>query len=155
MNIHDLDIQWTLWYHDPDDKKWDIDSYKKLIKFNTLEDFLTYYESIGTFINGMFFLMKEDIIPIWEDSNNINGGIITYKLLKNNSNKTWEELSMLLVGGTLTEDYTNINGISISPKINNCIIKIWVKDSSKINLIKFNNNIDLFQKYQPIHKVFK
>jgi translation initiation factor 4E len=155
MNNHNLDIQWTLWYHDPDDKKWDINSYKKLIKFNTLEKFLTYYESIGTFINGMFFLMKEDIIPIWEDSNNINGGIITYKLLKNNSNKTWEELSMLLVGGTLTEDYSYINGISISPKINNCIIKIWVNDSSKINIIKFNNNIDLFQKYQPIHKVFK
>ena len=149
-----LDTKWVLWYHDPDDKRWSLESYKELCVFSTLEEFLSYYDEIKTFVSGMFFLMKEGIPPIWEDPQNIKGGIMTYKLLKNISDKAWVELSMLLIGGTLSEDYTNINGISISPKINNCIIKIWVKSSNAMNTLKFNAEIDLLKNYQPIHKVF-
>ena len=151
---HTLDNKWTLWYHDPDDKRWTLDSYNRLSQLTTLEQFLTYYDAIKSVTSGMFFLMKEDIPPIWEDSFNIKGGIITYKLLKNISDKIWDELSMMLVGGTIAEDYTYINGISISPKINNCIIKIWVKEASKMNSIVFNKESDFFKNYQPIHKVF-
>ena len=149
-----LDFKWTLWYHDPDDKKWDLNSYIKISTFTTLEEILTYYDEIKIFTHGMFFVMKENIPPIWEDPANIKGGIMTYKLLKNISNKVWEELSMSLVGGSLTDDYTYINGISISPKINNCIIKIWIKDSTMMNSIKFNNDINLLKNYQSIHKIF-
>ena len=39
---------------------------------NSLESFKYYYNNIDTFIYGMFFLMKEDIIPLWEDEKNIN-----------------------------------------------------------------------------------
>ena len=151
---HKLDNNWTLWYHDPDDKRWTVDSYKKLGYLTTLEEFLTYNNSITSITSGMFFVMKEDIPPIWEDPQNIKGGIITYKLLKNNSDKIWTELLMLLVGGTLADDYTYINGISISPKINNCIIKIWIKDSTKMNSITFNKENQFFKTHQPIHKVF-
>jgi hypothetical protein len=151
---HTLDNKWTLWYHDPDDKRWTLDSYNRLAQLTTLEQFLTYYDAIESVTSGMFFLMKEDIPPIWEDSCNVKGGIITYKLLKNISDKIWDELSMMLVGGTIAEDYTYINGISISPKINNCIIKIWVKEASKMNSIVFNKESDFFKNYQPIHKVF-
>ena len=154
LTQHKLDNNWTLWYHDPDDKRWTIDSYKRLVNLTTLEEFLTYYETIGSITSGMFFVMKGDIPPIWEDPANIKGGILTYKLLKNISDKIWNELSMMLVGGTLSDDYTHINGISISPKINNCIIKIWIKDSSKMNSIVFNKESDIFKNYQPIHKVF-
>lgn len=153
--IHKLENNWTLWYHDPDDKKWSIESYKKVGYITTLEEFLTYYDSIHSFISGMFFLMKNDIPPIWEDSMNINGGILTYKLLKNVSDKIWYELSMMLIGGSLSKDYSNINGISISPKINNCIIKIWIKDSSKMKSINFNQETELIKNYQPIYKIFK
>ena len=73
--IHKLENNWTLWYHDPDDKRWSIESYKKVGYITTLEEFLTYYDSIDSFISGMFFLMKDDIPPIWEDPININGGI--------------------------------------------------------------------------------
>ena len=155
INQHKLDIDWTLWYHDPDDKRWTLDSYKKLTRFKTLEDFLTYYDSINTFISGMFFVMKEDIPPIWEDPSNIKGGILTYKLLKNTADEIWKELSMLLMGGTLTNDYTNINGISISPKINNCIIKIWIKDSTQMKSIVFNKDSNIFKTYHPIYKIFE
>jgi len=151
---HKLDNTWTLWYHDPDDKRWALDSYKQLASLTTLEEFLTYYESIGSITTGMFFLMKGNIPPIWEDPSNVKGGILTYKLLKNSSDKIWTDLSMLLVGGTIADDYTYINGISISPKINNCIIKIWIKEANKMNSIVFNKESDFFKNYQPIHKIF-
>ena len=152
---HTLNHKWTLWFHDPDDKRWTPDSYNKLATITTLEEFLTYYESIDSFISGMFFMMKNDIPPIWEDPANIKGGILTYKLLKTNSDKIWEELSMMLIGGTLCDDYTYINGISISPKINNCIIKIWIKDSSKMKSIALNKTSELIKNYIPIQKIFE
>ena len=152
--VHKLEYSWTLWYHDPDDKNWDINSYKKLIKFSTLEEFLKYYDLIKTFIYGMFFLMKEDILPIWEDKNNINGGIMTYKILKETSDQSFIDLSMLLVGGTLTDEYKYINGISLSPKINNCIIKIWINNAKIMSKIKLNTEISLLKDNNSIHKIF-
>ena len=77
---HTLDNKWTLWYHDPDDKRWTLDSYNRLAQLTTLEQFLTYYDAIDSVTSGMFFLMKEDIPPIWEDSCNVKGGIITYSI---------------------------------------------------------------------------
>jgi len=61
----------------------------------------------------------------------------------------------LLIGGTLADDYTYINGISISPKINNCIVKIWINDASKMNSISFNKENVFLKTYQPIHKIFQ
>jgi len=153
-NQHSLDNNWTIWYHDPNDKRWSSDSYDKLAYITTIEEFLTHYESIDSFTSGMFFLMKDDIPPIWEDPNNIKGGILTYKILKTTSDNIWNDLSMMLIGGSLSDDYTYINGISISPKINNCIIKIWIKDATKINSITFNKESELIKNYSPIHKIF-
>ena len=63
---------------------------------------------------------------------------------------------MALIGNTLTvdtSDMTYINGISISPKINNCIIKIWINKSSIMTTIKFNKNLTLINN-TPIYKIF-
>ena len=103
------------------------------------------------------FLMKNNIPPLWEDINNINGGVITYKITKKNADNIWRDLTMGLIGNTLTENQNNyINGISISPKINNCIIKIWVKSERLLTKIKFNKFITLFNNNNiPIYKTFK
>ena len=53
----------------------------------------------------------------------------SYKISNKNVASVWKNLSYTLVGETLTEEKTiraNINGITISPKKNFCIIKIWL-----------------------------
>ena len=34
--------------------------------------------------NGMFFIMKEGILPIWECAHNINGGCVSWKVYRKN-----------------------------------------------------------------------
>ncbi len=148
---------WNIWFHRVDDKNWLIDSYKNIGTITCLEEYVYYYNKINTFTDGMFFLMKNNIPPLWEDINNINGGVITYKITKKNADNIWRDLTMGLIGNTLTENQNNyINGISISPKINNCIIKIWVKSERLLTKIKFNKFITLFNNNNiPIYKTFK
>lgn len=136
MNL--LDNKWSLWFHSPFDNDWSINSYKNLYNFTTLEDAIKIIENIDSLIyeKYMMFLMKDNIKPIWEDKNNKNGGCFSYKVLSTDIYKYSKQIIYLILGNTLTEDENlieNINGISISPKKNFCIFKIWIKNINIIN----------------------
>ena len=96
----------------------------------------------------MFFLMKDDILPLWEDEKNINGGCWSYKIPKKDSYSSWIEIAIDVCGEYLisNENSNIINGISISPKKNFCIIKIWnnkiVKNNKLLSKNIYNLNID-------------
>ena len=121
-----LSDNWTLWFHNIDNQKYDLESYTKIFNFNSIEHFVILYRKIDNFSAGMFFLMKKNIPPLWENENNINGGYLSFKIYKKTINDIWFKLCSLVIGNTfLIQDNDDINGISLSPKINNCIIKIW------------------------------
>ena len=140
--MNKLNNTWVLWFHDPLNNNWDIDSYVKVFSFNTIEQFwelfiLLDYKKVQ---EGMFFIMKENIEPLWENKMNINGGCWSYKITKHDVYNAWLELSIALCCENITKDseYSkNINGISISPKKTFCILKIWNNDSkiSSTNLL--------------------
>lgn len=170
-----LDTYYTLWYHGITEKKWDKDSYIKIGIIHSIKDFWTYYNNINTFLKGIFFLMKEDILPIWEVPDNINGGYWSFRVDRDKVDDIWTKLSIQLI----TENICNssriesdeledseeseenesehdinilkhdINGISISPKAVNAVIKIWNNDSSYCNLDDINTitDIDLESSY--------
>ena len=128
----ELNDIWSLYFHDPNDNDWTIKSYSKLMNISTISDF---WNAIMPFENklhfGMFFLMREHIFPCWDDPENIKGGCLSIKILKNDVNDFLHNLFMRLVGETLLIDKKrdliyNINGISTSPKKHFCIVKIWV-----------------------------
>jgi hypothetical protein len=100
----------------------------------------------NNFTAGMFFLMREGVLPIWEDEKNKNGGYWSYKVPKKQSNDIWLKLSAALVGNTLTDDMLTITGISVSPKITNCVMKIWNSDSSICKTDIFTKEIDYLDK---------
>jgi hypothetical protein len=83
---------------------------------------------------GMLFLMKQGIFPMWEDPQNRMGGAFSYKVTNMKEiPSVWKTLMYLLCGGTLMvnpQHQQNVNGITISPKRNFCIIKIWMRDCS-------------------------
>jgi hypothetical protein len=99
--------------------------------FTTVEQALVLYETLPDKMikNCMLFLMREGIQPTWEDEKNRGGGCFSYKVGNKNIITTWKHASYSLIGETLTAESklcASINGITISPKKNFCIIKIWL-----------------------------
>ena len=134
--INPLNNYWTLWIHLPHDTNWNIDSYKKICSFRYLEQAIALINQIeeSLVVNCMLFIMREDIKPIWEDEKNKNGSCISYKINNRLVYNIWRQMSIFMVSETLLdniEHQTAINGITVSPKKNFCIVKLW-----------FNNNID-------------
>ena len=128
---------WTLWAHRPHDTNWNLDSYQQISDISSLEDATSLFENLPEFIikNCMLFLMRKGIYPTWEDPKNINGGSFSYKINNKFVTDTWKKLSYVLQGETLTsEDYSNnITGITISPKKNFYIVKIWFSNCDNID----------------------
>ena len=125
---HQLNDKWVLWAHLPHDTDWTLNSYKQIHTFNTVEQAIALVETLPEQVikNCMLFLMRYGINPMWEDKKNRNGGCFSYKVNNKVIDKTWKNLSYSLIGETLSKEKINtgINGITISPKKNFCIVKI-------------------------------
>ena len=131
---------------------WSLDSYIKIGDFQDIVTFWTYYNNINWISDNLFFLMKEDIRPLWEDSHNENGGCWCYKVKRTQAMEIWNEISMVLIGNNC-DDIDNINGISISPKMNYSTIKVWVDNPNVPQ--SFIKNIDLLDSSKAIFKLWK
>lgn len=130
-DFHRLTDRWSLWAHLPHDTDWSIDSYKKIYTFGTVEETIALTETIPDILvkNCMLFLMKDGIKPTWEDPKNRNGGCFSYKVSNKSVYEVWKELSYMIVGDTISTKpsfVAGVTGITISPKKNFCIIKIWM-----------------------------
>ena len=80
--------------------------------------------------------MREGIKPIWEDPKNRQGGCFSYKISNKNVCEVWRDLSYVLVGESISTQSSfvaNVTGITISPKKNFCIIKIWMSNCNNQN----------------------
>ena len=86
--------------------------------------------------------MRENIFPIWEAPENKKGGCWSYMISKLDIDKIWIKTSIKLIGETLTniDNIYNINGISLSPRTNVGIIKIWTKTNKKFKLKRQNKS---------------
>jgi hypothetical protein len=158
---HELLGKWNLYYHLPQDKNWGLSGYSVIMgSIDSMEKVISLNHEIHENIikNCMLFVMREGITPMWEDPKNRNGGCFSYKVINKVVPEVWRTLFILLCGETLCvekEHNNHINGITISPKKNFCIIKIWL-DTSTIqdpNVIANINNLTkqgcLFKKHEP------
>ena len=128
-----LENNWCLWYHSIKENNWDKKSYQKLLIFRNLFDYKLITDSFeqNYYQNGMFFFMKNDIFPNWEDPNNRLGGCLSFKIPSKDIIETWEFLLLNIINESFFSDDNHIiNGISISPKKEFNIIKIWLKDKN-------------------------
>jgi len=161
QEFHKLSDNWCLWAHLPHDTDWSIKSYKKIYTMTCVEETIAATETLPDILvkNCMLFLMREGIQPIWEDPKNRSGGCFSYKVSNKNVYETWKELSYMLVGNTISKQNSfvvNVTGITISPKKNFCIIKIWMSTCANQNPEIITNEIAgissqgcLFKKHAP------
>ena len=153
--------KWDLYYHLPDDKKWDIGSYKIISKeINTIPELIAINEKMPEKIvkHCMLFVMRNGITPLWEDIQNRDGGCFSFKVSNKLVKEVWKNLFYALCGESLCTDVVhnkNMNGITISPKKNFCIIKIWLRDCSlqDPNILNYIPNLSkqgcLFKRHAP------
>jgi len=157
---HDLSDEWCFWAHLPHDTDWSLNSYKNIYNLKTAEDTIALNEALppGLVNNCMLFVMRKGITPLWEDPKNREGGCFSYKVSNKTVYECWKNLTYSLVGESLSDNkklQNDINGITISPKKNFCIIKIWLATCNFQNasLINCTSGIDahgcLFKKHAP------
>jgi len=95
------------------------------------------------FDKNMIFIMRDNIFPTWEDKSNCNGCTASFKVNKQNHINVFNNILSSFVGENIhknIENYDNINGLSIIPKKNFSILKIWFR--SQINNVDDHiNNI--------------
>ena len=160
-SFHSLTGKWNLYYHLPQDNNRSLSSYTVLMgSINNLESIVGLNEKIPENVikNCMLFVMREGITPMWEDNKNRHGGCFSYKVTNKYVPEVWKKLFSLLCGESLTvkEEHSKlINGITISPKKNFCIIKIWMNTSEHqdpniiVNIHNLSKQGCLFKKHEP------
>lgn len=139
---------WSIYFHDPQDTNWDIKSYKFICTISNLQEFSYVFHTFKElFHNGMFFIMREHITPRWEDEYNQDGGCFSYKLSKIILEDKFFEVCAQVLGETIgkqDEFSANVNGISISPKKNYYIVRIWIKNNKYASVKNYNIEIPKF-----------
>lgn len=126
-----LNDKWDLYYHLPTDTNWDIDSYKPIMKGIAEESQIVEINEMlndGVIKNCMLFIMRSGITPRWEDSKNRNGGCFSHKIHNKHVARVWRTILLDVCKEAYCNDSklnSHINGITISPKKNFCIVKVW------------------------------
>jgi len=145
-NFHKLSDKWTFWAHLPHNTDWTLNGYIPITTVSTIEETVMINETLPSilFENCMLFLMRHNIKPLWEDPYNVNGGYFSYKVSNKNVYKVWKDLVYVVVGQTISKQTSFVNsiaGITISPKKNFCIIKIWTMNCNFQNPSIITNEI--------------
>jgi hypothetical protein len=134
--MYELNTHWILWHHSIKDTTWTKSSYKQIYRFESLIDYSLFQDIIqlNHLQNGMFFLMRDGIFPNWEDPDNSEGCCISFKAP---GKQLKEEFCKILLY-CLTEDilrdpdnFEELNGISIAPKKEFNIVKLWMRNKQK------------------------
>ena len=161
QEFHCLADKWTMWAHLPHDIDWSISSYKKIYTIDSVEVAIAITETMPEVLvkNCMLFLMREGIKPIWEDPKNRQGGCFSYKISNKNVFEVWKDLTYVLVGNSISSQpsfVANVTGITISPKKNFCIIKVWMSSCANQNPAIVTNDVKgltsqgcLFKRHVP------
>ena len=83
VGTRDLLGKWDLYYHLPQNKNWDVASYKLILgDIDTADKLVVIGGSLTQNVMKycMLFVMRTGITPMWEDPKNRKGGCFSYKI---------------------------------------------------------------------------
>lgn len=119
---------WMLWYHDPENKDYSLESYVKIADVSTPQQFWTVVDSISkeAWESGMFFFMRRGFKPLWDSPENEAGGSWSKKVEASIGYETFVDMMVHCTANELiTTRPETVAGITISPKGAFSIIKVW------------------------------
>ncbi len=124
---------WVLWYHDPADKSYTLESYVKIASVGNPQQFWTLVDSISkeAWESGMFFFMRLGFRPLWDAQENEAGGAWSKKIESTEIYTIFIDMMVHCVANELLKNRKEtLVGISLSPKGPFSIIKIWNSHTS-------------------------
>lgn len=132
---------WILWYHDPENHDYSLNGYVRIADFSTPQQFWSVVETIpkDAWECGMFFFMRSGFKPIWESPEHETGGSWSKKVDNSNIQNIFIDLMVHCVADELlVKNKETLAGITVSPKGQFSIIKIWntqttISDKSNVN----------------------
>lgn len=119
---------WVLWYHDPNNSDYSLESYIKVLEIQTPADFWTIVEAISmeSWNSGMFFLMREGYRPLWDAPENDKGGAWSKKVDASDTHNVFVDCMVHAIAEKMLKSNNDtIVGVTLSPKGQFHIIKIW------------------------------
>ncbi len=151
FNDESLDLKmpnkYTVLAHHNDDKNWDLLSYLNITTLYKWSDIPKFFNTLdkakgeSTYADFDIFIMKNDILPLWEDPENRDGGVICSLKIDalDEAYEVFKKLAYHMVNNTLLKFSPNtwnyVNGLSFSPRTMEhispdafcVIIKLWFK----------------------------
>ena len=158
-NEKEFNNDWIVWYH-KDYNDWSLNGFEKIVVIKTIDDYWTFFNNIniiGNFSQIPYYIMRSNILPLWES--NQNGGDWSIKIELKNIEEIKDIFIYLtgkMFGECLSDIEKLINGISISIKNTDniiAIIKIWINNYNKQDLIYLQD--DIIKKYNIIYNSHK
>jgi hypothetical protein len=133
LKTHKLNTEWTIYIHDIRENDWSLESYKKVFVIKTIEDFWLFFDNFYNFRYYLFFFMRGNIKPVYEDPENLKGGSWSYSINGRDVNETFIYVLSKVIGETLLNMSGNnmITGLSLVPKKGFSILKVWLKYKNK------------------------
>ena len=123
-----LPQKFCLWYHDPNNNDYSLGSYIKILTFDDVAEFWSTVEAISAeaWNSGMFFLMREGFRPLWDAPENDKGGAWSKKVDAHETRDVFLDCMVHCIAEKiLTRDNESIVGVTLSPKGQFHIIKVW------------------------------
>lgn len=123
--------KWNIWVHESNSADWSFDSYKIIYSIYDIETFWKFFSNIRKLdiVKYQYFIIREGSGPYWEHETNRNGGTCSIRVTIDKCIEVIEQIAILVINESFTSNYKDINGITISTKLNWGLIKIWNKDS--------------------------
>lgn len=143
-----LQYTWILWYHDPENKDYSLQSYVKIADISTPQQFWTVIDSISkeAWESGMFFFMRHGFKPLWDAPENEAGGAWSKKIEASEMYTVFIDLMVhCITNELLSSRKDTLVGITLSPKGPFSIIKIWNTHTSVSDNAYLNQNIQNFK----------
>lgn len=127
-----LQQPWIWYFHDPHSNNWSKESYGYIGKVRTLQEYVVTERTVSPYLPyAMFFFVRNNTFPSWDDESNRYGGVFNIKVGKQDVPQVWEDVMNRVLSNALwseehAENHAMVTGVSISPKKYFCILKIWV-----------------------------
>lgn len=128
METTRFQYSWMLWYHDPENKDYSLESYIRVADMSTPQQFWTIVDSISkeAWESGMFFFMRRGFRPLWDSPENEAGGSWSKKIEASEVYSTFVDMMVRCVTGEIINQRgETLVGVTISPKGPFSILKIW------------------------------
>ena len=140
---HPLNTKWTLWYTKPAVDK--SESWSDLLRpvtfFQTVEEFWAIVQNIPEPhelpLKSDYHVFRDDIRPEWEDSANSKGGKWSYHIRSKSSDidELWLRALLAVIGETIDEDDSQINGVVLSVRRGTSKFALWTKSEDKTDAL--------------------